>query len=85
MTVRLANDIGMVPINKYIKRFGLYEETKPELAWSLGAGETTLSKLATAYSSLVNGGKKVEPVIIDRVQDRTGKTIYYGNNRVCAK
>lgn len=84
MTVRLANDIGMVPINKYIKRFGLYEETKPELAWSLGAGETTLSKLATAYSSLVNGGKKVEPVIIDRVQDRTGQTIYYGNNKVCA-
>jgi penicillin-binding protein 1A len=83
MTVRLANEIGMVPINKYIKRFGLYEETKPELAWSLGAGETTLSKLATAYSSLVNGGKKVEPVIIDRVQDRTGKTIYYGNNKVC--
>jgi len=83
MTVRLANDIGMVPVNNYIKKFGIYDETKNELAWSLGAGETTLSKLAIAYSSIVNGGKKVEPIIIDRVQDRTGKTIFYGNDKVC--
>jgi len=45
MTVRLANDIGMTPVNAYAKRFGIYDETKPELAWALGAGETTLLRL----------------------------------------
>jgi len=74
MTVRLANDIGMTPVNQYARRFGIYDETKPELAWALGAGETTLLRLASAYSTLVNGGKAVTPTILDRVQDRKGKT-----------
>ncbi len=83
MTVRLANDIGMMPVNEYGRRFGIYDETKPELAWALGAGETTLLRLASAYSTLVNGGKAVTPTILDRVQDGQGKTIFVHENKIC--
>jgi len=83
MTVRLANDIGMTPVNEYGRRFGIYDETKPELAWALGAGETTLLRLASAYSTLVNGGKAVTPTILDRVQDGQGKTIFVHDDKVC--
>jgi len=83
MTVRLANDIGMTPVNEYGRRFGIYDETKPELAWALGAGETTLLRLASAYSTLVNGGKAVKPTILDRVQDGQGKTIFVHGDNVC--
>jgi len=83
MTVRLANDIGMTPVNVYARRFGIYDETKPELAWALGAGETTLLKLASAYSTLANGGKAVTPTILDRVQDGQGKTIFINGGKTC--
>jgi len=83
MTVRLANDIGMTPVNEYARRFGIYDETKPELAWALGAGETTLLKLASAYSTLANGGKAVTPTILDRVQDGQGKTIFVNGDKSC--
>ncbi len=83
MTVRLANDIGMAPIMDYGTRFGIYDEVKPELAWALGAGETTLIRMASAYSMLVNGGKSVSPRILDRVQDGAGKTIYVQDDFVC--
>jgi penicillin-binding protein 1A len=83
MTVRLANDIGMTPVNEYAKRFGIYDETKPELAWALGAGETTLLRLASAYSTLANGGKAVTPTILDRVQDGQGKTIFVNGDKIC--
>lgn len=83
MTVRLANDIGMTPVNEYARRFGIYDETKPELAWALGAGETTLLRLATAYSALANGGKAVTPTILDRVQDGQGKTIFVNGDKRC--
>ncbi|WP_409433802.1 PBP1A family penicillin-binding protein [Litorimonas sp. RW-G-Af-16] len=76
MTVRLANEIGMAPIIKIGKEFGIYDEVKPELAWALGAGETNLLRLASAYSSMINGGKKVTPRILDRVQDGAGRTIF---------
>ena len=76
MTVRMASDIGMQRIKYYGEGMGIYDEVKPELAWALGAGETTMLRLAQAYSELVNGGKKVEPTILDRVQDGNGKTIY---------
>jgi len=76
MTVRLANEMGMAPVMRLSKNFGIYEDPKPELAWALGAGETTLMKMATAYSTMINGGKAVEPRILDRVQDGDGKTIY---------
>ncbi|MBL4871406.1 MAG: penicillin-binding protein 1A [Robiginitomaculum sp.] len=83
MTVRLANDIGMTLIGRYGRNFGIYDETKPELAWALGAGETTLLRLASAYASIVNGGKKVTPTLLDRVQDNKGKTVYLHDNRSC--
>lgn len=83
MTVRLANDIGMAPIMRYGREFGIYDEVRPELAWALGAGETTLFRLATAYSMLVNGGKKISPRLLDRVQNGAGETIYVQNDAIC--
>jgi len=76
MTVRLANEMGMAPVMGLSKRFGIYDEPMPELAWALGAGETTLMRLATAYSTMINGGKAVEPRILDRIQDGSGKTVF---------
>ena len=83
MTVRLANDIGMKIITDYGKKFGIYDETKPELAWALGAGETTLLRMAAAYASIDNGGKKVTPTLLDRVQNNKGETVFRADNRVC--
>ena len=83
MTVRLANDIGMTAINNYGRSFGVYDETKPELAWALGAGETTLLRLASGYAAIVNGGKKVTPTLLDRVQNNKGETIYMHDERTC--
>lgn len=83
MTVRLANDIGMQPIMDISKRFGIYDNPQPELAWALGAGETTLLELATAYSEMINGGKAITPTILDRVQDGTGKTIFVHDDIQC--
>ncbi|WP_297737799.1 penicillin-binding protein 1A [uncultured Maricaulis sp.] len=76
MTVRLAQEMGMAPIVDYGVRFGIYDDLEPVLAMSLGAGETTLYRLVSAYATMVNGGRRVEPTIIDRVQDRTGATIF---------
>lgn len=83
MTVRLANDIGMLPIMEVSRRFGIYDDPRPELAWALGAGETNLLRLATAYSMMVNGGKRIEPSILDRVQDGQGSTIFVNTDTVC--
>ena len=83
MTVRLANDIGMGIIGRYGRNFGIYDTTKPELAWALGAGETTLLRMAAAYAALVNGGKRVNPTLLDRVQDNKGRTVYIHDDRVC--
>ena len=76
MTVRLAQEMGMEPISEYGERFGIYDDLEPVLAMALGAGETTLERLVAAYATLVNGGRQVQPTILDRVQDRTGATIY---------
>ena len=84
MTVRLANEMGMAPIMRLSKRFGIYDAPQPELAWALGAGETTLLRLATAYSAMINGGKAVEPRILDRVQDGSGKTVFNAFETDCA-
>jgi len=83
MTVRLANDIGMAEIMKYGEKFGIYDDAQPELGWVLGAGETSLLRLASAYSVIINGGKKVDPYILDRVQDGQGKTVYLEGSKVC--
>ena len=74
MTVRLAKDVGMPLIAEYSRRFGIYDDLLPVLSMSLGAGETTVLRLTTAYSMLANGGKRIRPTLIDRIQDRTGQT-----------
>jgi penicillin-binding protein 1A len=83
MTVRLAQEIGLNKVSEIGERFGIYDDLPPYLAMSLGAGETTLMRMVSAYASLVNGGKKVTPSIIDRVQDRQGKTVYKRDTRPC--
>lgn len=83
MTARLAQDLGIGRIMDYVERFQLSDRLPRELAISLGSGETTLMKITAAYSIFVNGGKRVEPVLIDRIQDRTGDTIFKRDNRSC--
>jgi penicillin-binding protein 1A len=83
MTVRLAKDMGMPLVAEYARRFGIYDELMPYLPMSLGAGETTVLRLTTAYAIIANGGRKIEPTLIDRIQDRFGKTIYKHDRRVC--
>ena len=83
MTVRLAQDLGMPLIGEYSRRFGIYENLPPYLSFSLGAGETTLMRMVGAYAMFDNGGKKVTPSLIDRIQDRYGHTIYKHDQREC--
>jgi penicillin-binding protein 1A len=83
MTVRLAQDIGMPLIAEYAKRFGVYDELPPYLSYALGAGETTVLRMVTAYSMFDNGGRRVIPTLIDRIQDRYGHTIYKHDAREC--
>ncbi|MEJ0062704.1 MAG: penicillin-binding protein 1A [Alphaproteobacteria bacterium] len=83
MTVRLANSIGMPLIVDYAKKFGIADDMPDLLSFSLGAKETTLMRLTTAYAMLVNGGKKIAPTLLDRVQDRDGHTIWRRDNAVC--
>jgi penicillin-binding protein 1A len=83
MTVRLAQDIGMPLIAEYAKRLGVYDDLPPYLSFALGAGETTLLRMVTAYSMIDNGGRRIKPTLIDRIQDRYGHTIYKHDERVC--
>lgn len=83
MTIRLASYVGMEKIVATAKRFGVTDNMPPYLSMAVGAGETTLLRMVTGYSSFVNGGKKVTPTLIDRVQDRNGKTIYVHDKRPC--
>jgi penicillin-binding protein 1A len=83
MTVRLAQDIGMPLIAEYAKRFGIYDDLPPYLSYALGAGETTVLRMVTAYAMLDNGGRRVKPTLIDRIQDRYGHTIYKHDERQC--
>jgi penicillin-binding protein 1A len=83
MTVRLAQTIGMDRVTEYARRFGIVDTMPPQLSMSLGAGETTLMRLTTGYAMLVNGGKRVAPNLIDRVQDRNGRTVFRHDERAC--
>lgn len=83
MTVRLAQDMGMNLVAEYAERFGVYDKMNPVLAMSLGSGETTVLRMVSAYSVLANGGKQIKPSLIDRIQDRYGKTIYSHEERTC--
>ncbi|NML73962.1 penicillin-binding protein 1A [Rhizobium sp. S-51] len=83
MTVRLANDMGMNLVAEYAERFGIYDKMNPVLSMSLGSGETTVLRMVSAYAVLANGGKQIKPTLIDRIQDRYGKTIFRHEERTC--
>jgi penicillin-binding protein 1A len=83
MTVRLAEDIGMPLIGEYAKRFGVYDDLPNYLSYALGAGETTVMRMVTAYSMFANGGRRIKSTLIDRIQDRYGHTIFKHDQREC--
>jgi penicillin-binding protein 1A len=83
VTVRLAQDVGMPLIGEYAKRFGVYDDLPNYLSFALGAGETTVMRMVTAYSMFANGGRRVKSTLIDRIQDRYGKTIFKHDAREC--
>ena len=83
MTVRLARDIGMPLIAEYARMFGIYDDMQLVLAMSLGAGETTNMRMTSAYATIANGGRKIVPTLIDRIQDRYGHTVYRHDERIC--
>jgi len=83
MTVRIAQDLGLKKIVNFSKQLGIYDNPSELLSISLGSAETTLLKLTTAYSSFINGGKLVKPIMIDRIQDSEGSTIFNNEKRKC--
>lgn len=83
MTVRLAQDLGMPTVARYAEQFGVVDDLPELLSMSLGAGETTVLRLTAAYAMFVNGGKRIEPSLVDRVQDRFGETIFRTETRSC--
>ena len=83
MTIRLAQEVGMPVIAGYAERFGVYDNMGTFLANSLGAEETTLYKMVAAYAMFANGGQRVQPTLVDRIQDRFGRTIYRHDDRDC--
>ena len=83
MTVRIAQDIGLQKILKLSKELNIYNEIPELLSVSLGSAETTLLQLTNAYTAFVNGGKKTNPILIERIQDRRGKTIFNSEKRDC--
>lgn len=83
MTVNLAHDMGIERFVSLVERLGIYDTLAPLYPMVLGAGETTLLKMTTAYAVLANGGRKIEPTLIDRIQDRFGRTVFRHDQRVC--
>ncbi len=84
MTVRIAQELGMDRVAAYAEKFGVYNRMGQVLAASLGSEETTLFRMVAAYAMFANGGERVEPTLVDRVQDRHGRTIYRHDQRECA-
>lgn len=82
-TVRVGQAIGMPKIVETAKRFGISDNLPPFISSVIGAGETTLMRMVTAYAEIDNGGKKIVPTLIDRVQDREGKTLFRHDTRTC--
>ena len=83
MTVRIAQNLGVEKVANFSKELGIYENPEKLLSISLGSAETTLLKLTSAYSTFVNGGKLVKPILIDRIQDSEGNTIINNEKRKC--
>ncbi len=84
MTARVAYEMGADRVLEYGRRLGVYDErTQPVFALALGSGETTVLRMTTAYGILVNGGRRIQPIIIDRIQDRAGTSIFRRDQREC--
>nr|WP_247651040.1 PBP1A family penicillin-binding protein [Roseovarius autotrophicus] len=83
MTIRLAQEVGMDVVAHYAERFGVYQNMGQFLANSLGSEETTLFNMVAAYAMFANGGERVRPSLVDRVQDRYGRTVYRQDTRTC--
>ena len=83
MTVRIAQELGLKKILKLSNDLNIYDEIPELLSVSLGSAETTLLQITNAYSTFVNGGKKINPILIERIQNRRGKTIYNSDKREC--
>lgn len=84
MTIRFVHDyVGMKPVAKMIETFGIMDRVPMQIAMAIGAGETTVERLTTAYAMLANGGKKIESTLIDRIQDRHGNTLFTADTRLC--
>ncbi len=83
VTARVASLIGMEPIAQTVERFGIMDHMPREYSMALGAGETTLLRHTAAYAMLVNGGKRITPTFIDRIQDRNGATMFHADQRRC--
>ena len=83
MTIRLAQEVGIGVVGDYAEKFGVYERMNRVLSTALGSDETTLFKMVAAYAMFANGGERVEPTLVDRVQDRYGKTVYRHDERIC--
>ncbi len=85
MTVRIAQEIGINKVAKFAKILNIYDNPDELLSISLGSAETTLLKLTAAYCSFVNGGKLIQPIFLDRIQDSEGNTIFSSEKRICKK
>ena len=83
MTVRIAEQLGLKKILKLSRDLDIYDDIPELLSVSLGSAETTLLNITSAYATFVNGGKKITPILIDRIQDRRGKTIFNSDSREC--
>jgi penicillin-binding protein 1A len=83
MTVRIAEYIGMPAVVDMAKKFGILDNPPVNFSLAIGSGETTLMRMVTGYSMIVNGGVRIQPTLIDRIQDREGKTVYRQDNRAC--
>ena len=84
MTIRIAQSLGVDKVASFSKAMKIYENPEKLLSISLGSAETTLLKLTSAYCAFVNGGKLIDPIIIDRIQDNEGNTIINNENKKCA-
>jgi|CXWL01.1.fsa_nt_gi penicillin-binding protein 1A len=86
MTARIAYEMGPERMLEMGQRLGVYGERTPAVfALALGAGETSLLRMTTAYGMFVNGGRRISPIIIDRIQDRSGRAVFRRDQRECAE
>ncbi|ADZ92933.1 penicillin-binding protein 1A [Marinomonas mediterranea] len=77
VSVRLLDEMGIKPTLEFLKRFGFDSEKLPHnLSLSLGSANLSPLQIATGYAVFSNGGFRVQPFLIDRVEDRNGKVLF---------